>query len=125
MNRKRIQIVLLLAVTLIATLSLVLSRQVSGQNGSTPSTAKGEWPMYTADVRSSKYSPLDQIISSNFNQLQVAWTFKTDGLSPTPEAKLEGTPIMVNGVVYATGGTRRAVVALDAKTGDQKWVYSQ
>ena len=124
MNRKRIQIVLPLAVALIVSLGFVLSRQVSGQSSSMPSTAKGEWPMYTADLRGSKYSPLDQIKASNFNQLQVAWTFKTDGLSPTPEAKLEGTPIMVNGVVYATGGTRRAVVALDAKTGDQKWTYS-
>jgi glucose dehydrogenase len=124
MNRKRIPIVLLSGVALIVTLSLMLSPQISGQSGSMPSTANGEWPMYTADLRGSKYSPLDQINASNFNQLQVAWTFKTDGLSPTPEAKLEGTPIMVKGVVYATGGTRRAVVALDAKTGDQKWVYS-
>jgi quinoprotein glucose dehydrogenase len=89
-----------------------------------PSTSNGEWPMYTADLRGSKYSPLDQINASNFNRLQVAWTFKTDNLGPTPEAKLEGTPLMVKGVVYATGGTRRAVVALDAKTGEQKWIYS-
>ena len=49
---------------------------------------------------------------------------KTDNLGPRPEYKLEGTPLMVKGVVYATGGTRRSVVALDAKTGELKWVYS-
>lgn len=89
-----------------------------------PSTKNGEWPMYTADLRGSKYSPLDQINADNFNKLEVAWRFKTDSLGPRAENKLEGTPIMVKGMVYATAGTRRAVVALDAKTGELKWVYS-
>ena len=69
--------------------------------------------MYTADLRGSKYSPLDQINASNFSKLEVAWRFKTDNLGPRPENKLEGTPIMVKGTVYATAGTRRAVVALN------------
>src|SRR5262245_45768062 len=111
-------------VFLILLVSVPVVRMSGQTTGSMPSTKNGEWPMYTADLRGSKYSPLDQIDATNFNRLQLAWTFKTDGLSPTPEAKLEGTPIMVKGVVYATGGTRRAVVALDAKSGDQKWVYS-
>src|SRR5580658_8216957 len=94
--------------------------QTAGQ----PSTKDGEWPYYTADLRGSKYSPLDQINADNFNKLEVAWRFKTDSLGPRPENKLEGTPIMVKGMVYATAGTRRAVVALDAKSGELKWVYS-
>src|SRR4026208_1041105 len=101
-----------------------MSPRVAGQATGQPSTKNGEWPMYTADLRGSKYSPLDQINAANFNQLQVAWTFRTDSLGPTPEAKLEGTPLMVKGMIYATGGTRRSVVALDAKTGELKWVYS-
>ena len=54
----------------------------------------------------------------NFNALEVAWRFKTDSLGPRPEYKLEGTPLMVNGVLYTTAGTRRSVVALDAATGE-------
>ena len=90
-----------------------------------PSTKSGEWPMYTADLRGSKYSPLEQINASNFNKLEVAWRFKTDNLGPRPENKLEGTPLMVKGIVYATGGggSRRSVVALDGKTGEQLWIY--
>ena len=80
--------------------------------------------MYTADLRGSKYSPLDQINAGNFNKLEVAWRFKTDNLGTRPEYKLEGTPLMVKGVLYTTGGTRRSVVALDAKTGELIWVYS-
>jgi quinoprotein glucose dehydrogenase len=88
-----------------------------------PSTKNGEWPMYTADLRGSKYSPLDQIDATNFNKLEVAWRFKTDNLGPRPENKLEGTPIMVGGMIYTTGGSRRSVVALDARTGELKWIY--
>src|SRR5690348_16714439 len=83
-----------------------------------------EWASYTADIRGSRYRPLDQINASNFNQLEIAWRFKTDNLGPFPEYKLEGTPLMVNGVVYTTGGTRRSVIALDAKTGELIWAHS-
>src|ERR1700724_451487 len=84
--------------------------RVSGQAGQAaatgqPSTRNGDWPMYTADLRGSKYSPLAQINASNFNKLEVAWRFKTDAFGPYPEYKLEGTPIMVKGVLYTTART--------------------
>ncbi len=83
-----------------------------------------EWAYYTADQAGTKYRPLDQINASNFSKLEVAWRFKTDNFGTRPEYKLEGTPLMVNGVIYATAGTRRDVVALDAKTGEMIWVHS-
>jgi len=83
-----------------------------------------EWASYTADIKGTRYRPLDQINASNFNNLEIAWRFKTDNLGPFPEYKLEGTPLMVNGVIYTTGGTRRSVVALDAKTGEVIWTHS-
>ncbi len=89
-----------------------------------PSTKNGEWPYYTADLNGTKYSPLDQINASNFSQLEVAWRFKTDNFGTRPEYKLEGTPVMVRGVLYTTAGTRRSVVALDGKTGEVIWSYS-
>ena len=89
-----------------------------------PSTRNGEWPHYTADLTGSRYSPLDQINGSNFSKLEVAWRFKTDNFGPFPEYKLEGTPLMVKGVLYTTAGTRRSVIALDAKTGELLWTHS-
>jgi quinoprotein glucose dehydrogenase len=89
-----------------------------------PSTKNGEWPYYTADLKGSKYVPLDQINASNFGKLEVAWRFKTDNLGTKPEYKLEGTPLMVKGNIYVTAGTRRDVISLDAKTGEVNWVYS-
>jgi quinoprotein glucose dehydrogenase len=83
-----------------------------------------EWPTYGADLASTRYRPFDQIDASNFNKLEVAWTFKTDNLGPMREFRLEGTPLMVGGVVYATAGTRKAAVALDAATGELLWMHS-
>ena len=88
-------------------------------------TRNGQWPSYTGDVRGSRYSPLDQIDASNFNDLEVAWRFKTDSLGTRPEYKLEGTPLMVNRVLYTTAGTRRAVVALDPVTGELLWAHGE
>jgi len=98
---------------------------LSGQSANQPSTKNGEWPYYTADLKGTKYSPLDQINASNFKDLEVAWRFKTDNLGTRPEYKLEGTPLMVKGILYATGGTRRAVVALRAETGELLWTHSE
>ena len=84
-----------------------------------------EWPTYAADLASTRYRPLDQINASNFNDLEVAWRIKTDVFGNRPEYKLEGTPLMVNGVLYTTAGTRRAAIALDAETGELLWVHGE
>jgi quinoprotein glucose dehydrogenase len=94
---------------------------VAGQSGA----KNGEWRTYGADLGNTHYSPLDQINAKNFSTMQVAWRFKTDGLGPLPETNLQSTPLMVNGVLYSTGGTQRAVVALNAGTGEQLWVHTE
>jgi quinoprotein glucose dehydrogenase len=107
------------------TIAASVAPRVSGQSAAGfPSKERGEWAAYNSDIKGSRYMPLDQITASNFNRLELAWRFKTDNLGPRPEYKLEGTPLMIKGILYMTGGTRRAVVALDAKTGEQKWVFS-
>jgi quinoprotein glucose dehydrogenase len=85
----------------------------------------GEWRTYGADLASTRYKPFDQINKDNFNSLEVAWRFKTDNLGPRPEFNFQSTPLMVGGWIYTTAGTRRAVVALDAATGEMKWMHSE
>lgn len=85
----------------------------------------GEWTTYGGDLASTRYAPLDQISADNFNKLQVAWRFKTDSLGPRLEYKLEATPLEVRGILYSVGGSRRAVVALDAATGEELWIHSE
>jgi glucose dehydrogenase len=102
----------------------VWTARTTGQARPAPSTKNGDWPYYTADIRGTKYSPLDQINQNNFKDLEVAWRFKTDNLGTRPEYKLEGTPLAINGVLYTTAGTRRSVIALDGKTGELIWTHS-
>src|SRR6185503_14925635 len=83
----------------------------------------GEWRTYGGDLGSTRYAPLDQIDASNFNRLEIAWRFKTDSLGPNREFNFQSTPLMVDGVVYSTAGTRRAVVALDAANGELLWIH--
>src|SRR5579862_8346482 len=93
--------------------------------GAQTGAKNGEWRTYGGDLGNTRYSPLDQINASNFNKLEVAWRFRTDNLGPTPENNLEGTPLMARGVLYATAGTRRAVVALNAANGELLWVHKE
>src|SRR5690242_14315263 len=88
-------------------------------------TTNGEWRNYGGDLGSTRYAPLDHINADNLSKLELAWRFKTDSLGPRPEFKLESTPLMIHGVLYSTGGTRRSVVALDAATGELLWVHRE
>ena len=98
-----------------------LSAGIGAQKGATG----GEWRTWGGDLASTHYAPLDQINKDNFNTLEVAWRFKTDSLGPRPELNFQSTPLMIGGVVYTTAGSRRAVVALDAATGEMLWMHSE
>ena len=98
----------------------VITVGLSGQNGA----KNGEWRTYGADLASTRYSPLDQISADNFSKLEVACRFKTNNLGPRPEYNPQSTPLVVGGMLYSTGGTRRAVVALNSATGELRWAYS-
>ena len=106
---------------LLAALYLATGSPAAAQSGA----KNGEWTSYAADTGSTRYSPLDQINAQNFNQLEVAWRFKTDNLGPRPEYQLEATPLMAHGVLYTTAGSRRAAIALNAATGELLWVHSE
>jgi quinoprotein glucose dehydrogenase len=104
-------------VCLLPLVTLPLVGQIGAPNG--------EWRTYGGDLGNTRYSPLDQINAANFKSLEVAWRFKTDNLGARPEFNLEGTPLMANGVLYATAGTRRSVVAIDPATGELLWVHGE
>ena len=78
-------VLLALTVTLLGSAVGTSGQSSSSQTGSSSANRAGEWRHYTADLRGTKYSPLDQIDARNFNQLKVAWRFKTDSLGTRPE----------------------------------------
>jgi len=98
-----------------------ISVAVQGQSDGSSS----EWRSYGADPGNTRYTALQQINAENFSKLEVAWRFKTDSLGPRPEFRFQSTPLMVKGRLFSTAGTRRAVVALDAATGEMLWMHGE
>ncbi len=74
----------------------------------------GDWPMINHDLAANRYSPLDQIDTSNVASLQSAWSYQLGGNSTA-------VPIVVDGIMYVP--SRDRVVALDADTGKEVWTY--
>ncbi len=109
----------------VLTVICLIAGSVSLAQSTADSGAMGvAWPSYGGDLGHTRYAALDQIDAGNFGSLEVAWRFSVANLGPTPEYRFQSTPVMVDGVLYTTGGTRRAVTALDATTGEQLWMYS-
>lgn len=82
-----------------------------------------EWLHHRGTPGSLNYSALDLINTDNVADLEVAWRWKSDNFGPIPWENYQVTPLMANGVLYATAGRRRAVVAIDATTGETLWMY--
>jgi quinoprotein glucose dehydrogenase len=123
MMAKRFRILVSVLVTLLILAGVSVHNRLSAQSAA-PAPV-GEWRTYGGDLASTRYAPLDQINRDNFNKLEVAWRFKTDSFGTRPETNFEGTPLMVGGVLYSTVGTRRAVVALDAASGEILWTHRE
>ncbi|MGH6753607.1 MAG: PQQ-binding-like beta-propeller repeat protein, partial [Bradyrhizobium sp.] len=100
--------------------------------GALPESAKalsqGEWPAYAGTYAASRYSPLTQIDRSNAKSLRIAWRWKSPDMAVKektgagPSAANEATPLMVGGTLY-TSTSLSQVAAIDAATGETKWVY--
>jgi quinoprotein glucose dehydrogenase len=95
----------------------------------------GDWPLYSRDLASTRFSPLTQINTQNVAQLRQAWSYRPEPPPADPDAgkgkgkgkggggvNTEATPIVVNGVMYVPAGPR--VVALDADTGKEIWRHT-
>jgi glucose dehydrogenase len=98
----------------------------------------GDWPLYSRDSASDRFSPLTQINTTNVAQLKQAWTYRPPAPPPPPDNGKGGgkgkgkgggggiggevTPIVVNGVMYVPAGPR--VVALQADSGKEIWTYN-
>lgn len=79
------------------------------------------WLMYWGDYQGRHYSALSQITAANTPRLRAAWALPIPG-----DSVLEGTPLVVDGVMYATGGGNPATVtAIDARTGSQIWRWTR
>src|SRR5690606_34756092 len=62
-----------------------------------------------------RYSPLDEINRSNVSQLEEAWSYPFRSFNTA-------VPLVIDGTMYFPAGNR--IVALDADTGAEKWVFT-
>ena len=74
------------------------------------------WPHHGRDAAETRHSPLDQINADNVDRLRLAWRWEI----PKTGARLETTPLVVDGVLYGTAAFS-FVFALDAATGEEIW----
>jgi quinoprotein glucose dehydrogenase len=91
--------------------------QRSSAQPARPAAAYTTWSDYGGGPAGSQYSALAHIDRSNVGKLRVAWTYRIgDG------ANYLFNPVVVDGVMYVLG-KGNAIVALDAATGKEIWVY--
>ncbi|MGA2345952.1 MAG: PQQ-binding-like beta-propeller repeat protein, partial [Candidatus Sulfotelmatobacter sp.] len=77
------------------------------------------WMTYSGDYSGKRFSRLDQIDVANVRTMSAKWVYQT-----AATGKLETTPLVVDGILYATAQDNRAF-ALDARTGRPIWMYQR
>jgi quinoprotein glucose dehydrogenase len=86
------------------------------------------WSYYGQDPGGKRYSALRQINDKNVRKLTLAWTFRTGelvtyaGSGALDKAAFEATPVLIGRTLYFSTPSDR-VFALDAATGQERWVY--
>jgi quinoprotein glucose dehydrogenase len=103
------------------TSSRLVTLAVSGALVAGCSLPDRDWASHGGDPGHTQYSPLAQIDASNVSRLQVAWTYHT-GDARENRSQIQCNPIVVHGVLYATSPGLK-VFALDAATGQQRWIF--
>jgi len=85
-----------------------------------------EWTAYGRDLEGTRYLPATGITRENIGRLALAWTYRTGEADSRFKTKktpaFETTPIVADGVLYVSTPLGR-VIALDASTGQERWVF--
>jgi alcohol dehydrogenase (cytochrome c) len=93
------------------------SAQVTPERLLNSSKEPQNWLTYSGDYAGHRFSALDQINASTVSSLVPKWVYQLGSTG-----KLETTPLVVDGILYATGQDDR-VFALDARTGRPIWLF--
>jgi quinoprotein glucose dehydrogenase len=79
-----------------------------------------DWPVYRGDQKGNQYAPLAHIHAANVHRLERAWVYRTGDANQ--RSTMHVNPIVVNGVMYVTTPSLKAV-ALKAATGKEIWTF--
>ena len=130
MRRTKIQA--LLAAGVLATLTLIFTvtaqqpRSIDANILKTAGTDKdalpGTWLTYGLTQTEQRYSPLKQIDATNVGKLGLAWSAPLVDAAAGGRGGTEGTALVWNNTIYQPMDNS-IVYAIDARTGQQKWMY--
>src|SRR6476646_4323824 len=95
---------------------------ISCKETSTPSGEYTGWSTYAGSKEGNRYSSNDQINRDNVSKLTVAWRWSSHDKDTGNRSQNQCNPIVVDGILYGTS-PRLKLFALDAATGEQKWIF--
>ncbi len=107
----------------VAALCGVVGRRAARQRERSGRAAWSSGPSTAAASRRSTIRRSSKSTRATSRILKVAWRWYGGNFGPTPEMKSETTPLMIGGVLYATAGATRNVVAIDAGSGETLWIW--
>ena len=96
-------------------LATVLALSASGAAMAQQAIPDGDWRTINRDLAATRFSPLADINRANVAQLKEAWSYPFRSFNTA-------VPLVIEGTMYFPAGNR--VVALDADSGQEKWVYT-
>ncbi len=108
-------LVWLLSLTIAA--PAALSSSIDDDRLTSAAQNRGDWLLYGRDYGQQRFSPLDQINAETVKRLVPKWMYQTGSA-----ATFQTSPLIADGVMYLTAPFSH-VVALDAKTGRERWRY--
>jgi quinoprotein glucose dehydrogenase len=106
--------------------AILLVACAGARTNSADATAAGDWPAYGRDPGGARFSPLNEINTSNVAGLHEVWRYRTgdisDGSLYPRKSTFESTPILFEGTLYLSTPFNR-VIALDPETGAERWTF--
>ena len=81
------------------------------------------WKVAGGTKENTRYSTLTQIDTTNVSQLKVAWEYHSFDADTVHHSQIQCNPIVIDGVLYGTSPQLK-LLALDAATGKEKWVFN-
>jgi quinohemoprotein ethanol dehydrogenase len=115
-------VVFTLIVTVTAQQPRAVDAKVLKNAGTAQDALPGTWLTYGLTQTEQRYSPLKQIDASNVGKLGLAWSAPLVDAASGGRGGTEGTPLVWNNTIYQPMDNS-IVYALDARTGEKKWVY--
>lgn len=81
------------------------------------------WEVRGGSESSIRYSSLDQIDTSNVDELEKAWTYHTGDADTAKNSQIQANAVIIDETLYGTSPSLK-VFALDAATGQEQWVFN-